>query len=189
VLISMPNFSGTATGRKVQSKAPKNGNQPFNARGNARLNAARDRILRVGLTEPILVAKKFTGPTGQCCPEIQIGVSYFRSIGWRMSLMPGAMVALRLCLAAVSAAACGQAACAADLSVPAAVGPAAGPPRCGPCGCLGVAYVYHRSLESTYGADFDPRNYDTTVPHYYFGRVRAYPRYFVDGVPVQGPCY
>ena len=117
VLISMPNFSGTATGRKVQSKAPKNGNQPFNARGNARLNAARDRILRVGLAEPILVAKKFTGPTGQCCPEIQIGVSYFRSIGWRMSLMPGAMVALRLCLAAVSAAACGQAACAADLSV------------------------------------------------------------------------
>ena len=54
----------------------------------------------------------------------------------------------------------GQAACAADLSVPAAVAPAAGPPRCGPCGCLGVAYVYHRSLESTYGVDFDPRNYD-----------------------------
>ena len=95
--------------------------------------------------------------------------------------MPRAMFALRLCLAAVSAAAFGQAAYAADLSVPPAVAPAAGAPRCGPCGCLGVAYVYHRSLESTYGVDFDPRNYDQTVPHYYFGRVRAYPRYFVDG--------
>jgi hypothetical protein len=36
-------------------------------------------------------------------------------------------------------------------------------------------------LESTYGTAFDPRNDDQTEPHYYWGRVRAYPRYFVDG--------
>jgi hypothetical protein len=49
--------------------------------------------------------------------------------------------------------------------------------------------VYHRTLESTYGLGFDPRNYNQTEPHYYFGRVRAFPRYFVDGVPVDpGPC-
>jgi hypothetical protein len=62
------------------------------------------------------------------------------------------------------------------------------PPYCGPCGCLGVQYVYHRQLETTYGASFDPRNFDTTEPHYYFGPMRRYPRYFVDGVPVGGPC-
>jgi hypothetical protein len=43
-------------------------------------------------------------------------------------------------------------------------------------------------MESTYGLNFDPRNDDQTVPHYYFGRVRAYPRYFVDGVPAPGSC-
>jgi hypothetical protein len=61
-------------------------------------------------------------------------------------------------------------------------------PNCGPCGCLTVRYVYHRQLETTYGASFDPRNFDTTEPHYYLGPVRRYPRYFVDGVPVSGPC-
>ena len=61
--------------------------------------------------------------------------------------------------------------------------------HCGPCGCLGVAYVYHRELRSTYGLGFDPRNYDTTQPHYYFGPIRAYPRYFVDGAPVRGQCW
>jgi hypothetical protein len=58
---------------------------------------------------------------------------------------------------------------------------------CGPCGCLSVTYVYHRDLQSTYGLGFDPRNYDQTQPRYYFGRMHAYPRYFVDGVPVPAP--
>jgi hypothetical protein len=62
------------------------------------------------------------------------------------------------------------------------------PVYCGPCGCLSVAYNYHPELRSTYGLSFDPRNYDTTQPHYYFGRVRAYPRYYVDGVPTYGSC-
>lgn len=55
---------------------------------------------------------------------------------------------------------------------------------CGPCGCLTVRYVYHRYVGSTYGAGFDPRDYDTTEPHFYLGPVRAYPRYFVNGIPV-----
>ena len=59
---------------------------------------------------------------------------------------------------------------------------------CGPCGCLGVAYVYHREIRSTYGLGFDPRNYDTTQPHFYLGRMRAWPRYFVRGGPFRGPC-
>jgi hypothetical protein len=66
---------------------------------------------------------------------------------------------------------------------------AALPADCGPCGCLQVTYVYHRQLLSTYGTGFDPRNYDTTQPHYYFSRsVHAYPRYSVDGVPVPDQC-
>jgi hypothetical protein len=51
---------------------------------------------------------------------------------------------------------------------------------CGCCGCLHVTYDYHRVLHSTYGTHFDPRNYDQTEPHYYFGRVRAYPQYWTD---------
>jgi hypothetical protein len=47
--------------------------------------------------------------------------------------------------------------------------------RCGP---PYVEYVYHRDLRQTYGAGFDPRNYDQTEPHYYFGPVRRYPRYY-----------
>jgi hypothetical protein len=62
------------------------------------------------------------------------------------------------------------------------------PAYCGPCGCLRVTYVYHRELRATYGLGFDPRNYDTTQPHYYFGRMRAYPRYFVEGGPLPGYC-
>jgi hypothetical protein len=50
---------------------------------------------------------------------------------------------------------------------------------CGPCGCLHVTWQYHRGLETTYGIGFDPRNYDLTEPHHYFGPVRAYPRYWV----------
>jgi hypothetical protein len=75
---------------------------------------------------------------------------------------------------------------AADLQTqPTAIRPA----NCGPCGCLQVTYVYHRALLSTYGTDFDPRNYDTTQPHYYFSRsVHAYPRYLVDGVLLPDQC-
>jgi hypothetical protein len=52
---------------------------------------------------------------------------------------------------------------------------------CGRCGCLNVVYEYHRELLSSYGLNFDPRSYDTTEPHFYVGRMRAFPRYFVDG--------
>jgi hypothetical protein len=62
------------------------------------------------------------------------------------------------------------------------------PLYCGRCGCLGVTYVYHPVMESTYGLGFDPRNYDTTEPHFYWGRMRAWPRYFVEGEPGHGPC-
>jgi hypothetical protein len=55
---------------------------------------------------------------------------------------------------------------------------------CGPCGCLHTGFVYHRELRATYGIGFDPRNYDTTEPHYYYGPVRAYPRYWVSAAPV-----
>ena len=51
---------------------------------------------------------------------------------------------------------------------------------CGPCGCLHVSYTYHRELRSTYGLNFDPRNFDQTQPDYYLGHVRAYPRYWCD---------
>jgi hypothetical protein len=51
---------------------------------------------------------------------------------------------------------------------------------CGCCGCLRVSYDYHRELRSTYGTRFDPRNYDETEPHYYFGRMRAYPQYWIE---------
>ena len=57
--------------------------------------------------------------------------------------------------------------------------------RCGPCGCLHVSYIYHRELRSTYGSGFDPRNFDETQPHYYFGAIRAYPRYWVEVEPIQ----
>jgi hypothetical protein len=78
---------------------------------------------------------------------------------------------------------------AAEMAVPPEEAPAAmGPPsqNCGPCGCLQVTYVYHPELRTTYGTGFDPRNYDTQEPHYYLGPVRAYPHFFVDGMPVGG---
>jgi hypothetical protein len=56
---------------------------------------------------------------------------------------------------------------------------------CGPCGCLHRTFVYHRELRTTYGIGFDPRNYDMTEPHYYYGPVRAYPRYWVSADGVQ----
>jgi hypothetical protein len=56
---------------------------------------------------------------------------------------------------------------------------------CGECGRLHTSYVYHRELRSTYGAGFDPRNFDLTEPYYYPGAVRAYPRYWVDAEPIR----
>lgn len=73
-------------------------------------------------------------------------------------------------------------AAAADLPNPRHHNPALG---CGPCGCLHVSYVYHRELESTYGLNFDPRDFDRTEPYYYLGRLRAYPRYWADADPMQ----
>ena len=35
-------------------------------------------------------------------------------------------------------------------------------------------------LETTYGVGFDPRNFDTTEPHYYYGPVRAWPHYWCE---------
>jgi hypothetical protein len=70
-----------------------------------------------------------------------------------------------------------SAAIAAELAVP----PPAQRARaaeCGPCGCVHVTYDYHRELRSTYGLAFDPRNFDQTQPYYYFGAVRAYPRFW-----------
>jgi hypothetical protein len=77
-----------------------------------------------------------------------------------------------------------------DLPVPEGIAqaPVAAPADCGPCGCLQVTYDYHRELRSTYGIGFDPRNYDQTQPHYYFGPNRAWPRYSVYGVG-PGSCW
>jgi hypothetical protein len=47
--------------------------------------------------------------------------------------------------------------------------------RCGPPWAV---TVYHRDLRETYGAGFDPRNYDQTEPHFYFGPVHRYVRYY-----------
>jgi hypothetical protein len=75
-----------------------------------------------------------------------------------------------------------QSTSAADLGVPAQRSAGL---WCGPCGCLRASYIYHRELRSTYGIGFDPRTYDQTEPHYYYGAVRAYPRYWVCADPVQ----
>ena len=76
-----------------------------------------------------------------------------------------------------------------ELRVPSALNYGVGAPLyCGLCGCLVVAYTYHPELRSTYGLGFDPRNYDTTEPRYYFGRMRAYPQYYIDGLPAHGTC-
>jgi hypothetical protein len=69
---------------------------------------------------------------------------------------------------------------AADQTIPGRVGGASHPYYCGPAGCLRVTYEYHRELRSTYGTRFDPRNFDQTEPYYYFGRLRPYPRYWVE---------
>jgi hypothetical protein len=78
---------------------------------------------------------------------------------------------------------------AADLSMPRAeAAEASAEPPCGPCGCLTVTYVRHRELRSTYGAGFDPRNFDTAEPQFYFGPMKEYPRYYVDGAPIPHQC-
>jgi hypothetical protein len=71
----------------------------------------------------------------------------------------------------------------AELNVPGSEARAA---DCGPCGCLQVTYDRHRVLEQTYGLGYDPRNFDTQEPYFYFGRMRAYPRYFIDGWVLAG---
>ena len=68
---------------------------------------------------------------------------------------------------------------AADMAVP---GPAVErqAAACGPCGCLNVTWTHHRVLESTYGLNFDPRNFDQTEPYYVYGPVRAYPQFWCE---------
>jgi hypothetical protein len=73
---------------------------------------------------------------------------------------------------------------AADLAVPARVSAEQVAP-CGRCGCLHVTWEHHRVLESTYGLDYDPRNFDQTEPYYYLGRVKAYPQFWVEADPQQ----
>jgi hypothetical protein len=94
-------------------------------------------------------------------------------------------IILAIVVAAAGVAAVPVSAAAAELPAVAHVRHHYGGPCCGPCGCLHVSYVYHRELRSTYGLTFDPRNFDQTEPYYHFGRVRAYPRYWVDAEPVQ----
>jgi hypothetical protein len=49
------------------------------------------------------------------------------------------------------------------------------------CRCpINRTFVYHRELRATYGTGFDPRNYDEAEPHFYFGPVRRYARYWGD---------
>ncbi|MGO4870645.1 MAG: hypothetical protein ACLPGW_08550 [Roseiarcus sp.] len=70
---------------------------------------------------------------------------------------------------------------AADVAGPRETMSASSVEHCGEvCGCWRTDYVRHRELLSTYGAGFDPNNYDFTEPHYYYGRERLYPRYSRD---------
>jgi len=46
------------------------------------------------------------------------------------------------------------------------------------CGCLSVTFEHHRELRYTYGAHVDPRSFDQTEPYYYYGPMKAYPRYW-----------
>jgi len=97
------------------------------------------------------------------------------------SVMAKPLIAASILAAAVGLLAGLQNARATDMAVP---GPAA-QEECGPCGCVHVSYDYHRELRSTYGVAFDPRNFDQTQPYYYFGPVRAWPRYWCDVQNVQ----
>jgi hypothetical protein len=94
----------------------------------------------------------------------------------RVQIMPRAVVVLTAVLGAVFAASMASVFPSAAADLPLA-GRGAPQLACGPCGCLRVTFDYHRELQSTYGTGFDPRNYDETQPHYYFGGMRAFPRY------------
>jgi hypothetical protein len=102
-----------------------------------------------------------------------------------MGFKPMSRTALLVAVTAATLAAWTGLAKAADL--PARVAPAA-EAQCGPCGCLRVTYATHRELRSTYGAGFDPRNFDESTPYFYFGAMRRYPRYSVDGAIGPGYC-
>jgi hypothetical protein len=83
----------------------------------------------------------------------------------------------------LSSAVCLGTATAADLQIPQSAvraGHYQAASACGPCGCLHVTYDYHRELRSTFGVGFDPRNFDTTEPYFYYGAVRAYPHYWCE---------
>jgi hypothetical protein len=64
-------------------------------------------------------------------------------------------------------------------------GPGVQAAECGPCRCH-VTYAYHPQLETTYGVGFDPRNFDTTEPHFYYGPVRAWPHYWCENAVYVG---
>jgi hypothetical protein len=95
----------------------------------------------------------------------------------RLALAVGSSVAIGATLAAFTASAAELLTKEAPVRGHALVAP------CGPCGYLHRRYVYHAELRSTYGTGFDPRNFDLTQPYYYFGPVRAYPRYWVSPTP------
>jgi hypothetical protein len=90
-------------------------------------------------------------------------------------------------MAVVAVGVMGAPAVAADLPVKAA--PAEIGQQCGYCGCLHVNFDHHRGVESTYGLNFDPRNFDQTEPYFYLGRERVYPQYWVDGQCPPGQAY
>lgn len=91
----------------------------------------------------------------------------------KLVLMLGLTIMVGLPLASTAASA-------ADMAIPPAA-KAREADSCGPCGCLQVTWESHRVMESTYGTGFDPRNFDTTQPYFYLGRVKAYPNYWCDG--------
>jgi hypothetical protein len=94
------------------------------------------------------------------------------------------MTALGLAIA-VGLAAQPRTAAAADLQVAPPQVRAEQYQACGPCGCLHVTYEYHRELKSTYGTGYDPRNFDTTEPYFYWGAMRAYPHFSCDTQDLQ----
>jgi hypothetical protein len=90
-----------------------------------------------------------------------------------MPLIPALLIAVATGLIAMP-----HCATAAELTAPSRAPRIHHAEECGPCGCVHITYDYHRELRSTYGIAFDPRNFDQTQPYYYFGAVRAYPRFW-----------
>jgi hypothetical protein len=76
--------------------------------------------------------------------------------------------------------ACSSSVRAADLAASPMRSAASPVEHCDDYGCWYAIYVRHRALLSTYGAGFDPNNYDFTEPYYYYGRERTYVRYSRD---------